>query len=317
MISRRNLVFGMLFAANACLAQQFPDRPLKIIVPYAPGSVTDPAIRSIASKMEAQLNQPVIVENRPGAAAMIGATAVAQAPADGYTLLWTAPIAISKVYFKNPPFDIRTDFAPVSGMCTSSYVMAISSSVPAKSLAEFVSYVKANPGRLNYAISANSTMLPMELFKSIAGLDIVGVTYKGAAPGNQAIAAGEVQAIFGFVTSFKPLESAGKVRILAGVFPKRPSVAPDIPTFAELGYPGVTLTQSTAFLARRAVPGDRLAKLSGIMTGLVGLPDIAKPCIDSGGEPLTVQGAAIQKQLDDEFERWSAAATRAKFQPAE
>ena len=317
MTSRMNVLAGLLLAANACIAQQFPDRPIRIVVPYAPGSVSDATIRLIGNKMEAQLGQPVIMENRPGAAAMIGATVVAQGPADGYSLLWTSPAAISKVFVKSPPFDVRTDLAPVSAMCMSAHVLAVNISLPVKTLPEFVNHVKKNPGRLNYAQSANSTMLPMEFFKQVAGLDIVGVPYKGAAPANTAIVSGEVQAIFGLLTTFRPLEAAGKVRVLAGTFPRRPPAAPDVATFSELGYPDMVFPQTTTFLARSAVPADRLTKLSGVMTGIVGLPDVAKPCIDAGGETLTIQGAPLQKHVNDEIDRWGAAAVRAKFQPTE
>lgn len=317
MIRKAMLLAGLLIAANACVAQQFPDKPIKLIIPYAAGGTSDVTIRSITTRMEPQLGQPVILENRPGAAAMIGSSFVAQAPADGYTLLWTFPSAISSVFVKAPPFDVRTDFVPVSAMCMSAHVMAIGSSVPAKSLPEFVEYSKKNPGRLNYAQSANSTMLPMELFKSAASLDIVGVPYKGSAPATTALIAGEVQAIFGLLGSFKQLEAAGKVRIIAGLSQRRTASAPDLPTFVELGYPDMILPQTTMFLARRSVPAERLTKLSGMMTTIVGSQEVGKLCADSGGDAVATRGPALQKHLDDEMERWRTAASRAKFQPTE
>ncbi len=317
MNSKTRLAAGLMLVAGSCFAQQFPDRPLRVISPYAAGGVSDATIRLMTTRAEPQLGQPIIVENRPGANAMIGSRFVAQAPADGYTMLWTFPAAISRTFIKDPPFDVRTDFVPVSGMCMTAHVLAVGTAVPAKSLAEFVDLAKSNPGRLNYAISANSTMLPMEMFKSIAGLDIVGIPYKGSAPATQAFMAGEVQAVFGLLASFKPLEAAGKARVLASIYPRRPAAAADIPTFSELGYPDLVLPQTTYFLARRGTPVDRLAKLSGVMTTIAASPEVGKACFDTGGEAVSARGAALEKYADDEIARWAAAATRARFQPSE
>lgn len=306
-----------LMATGLCWGQTFPDRPIRVIIPYAAGGSSDAPIRFMTTRAEAQLGQPVVVENRPGANAMIGSNAVAQAPADGYTLLWTFPASISRIFVKAPPFDVRTDFVAASGMCMTAHTLAVSSSLGAKTLTEFVDIAKKSPGKLNYAISANSTMLPMEMFKSIAGLDIVGVPYKGSAPATQALMAGEVQAIFGLLASFRALEASGKVRVLASIAPRRQAAAPDLPTFAELGYPNVVLPQSTFFLARRGTPEDRVSKLSAALTTAAATPEIEKACVASGGEAVVARGAALQKHLDDEMERWAGAAARAKFQPTE
>src|SRR5262249_18451269 len=139
------------------LGQGYPTRPIQLILPYTAGSTTDASTRSMAKHMDARLNQSVLVENRPGANALVGALSVLRAPADGYTLLLTNPSSLSKVFFKNPGFDVKTDFVPLSGVCVSAFVLAVHSSVPNQSVADFVKYAKANPGKLNYGNSANST----------------------------------------------------------------------------------------------------------------------------------------------------------------
>ena len=305
---------GTLFMGTAP-AEDFPAHPLRLIMPYAAGSSSDVTVRLIANRVEPQLKQTIVIENRPGANALIGAAFVAKAPADGYTLLFTVPPAVSKIYFRNPGFDVRSDMVAVTGICATPYVLAVNSGVPAKSLAEFVSYAKANAGKLNYGDSANSTMLSMELFKSVAGLDVVVVPYKGAAPATQALVAGEIQALFGLVSSFKALEDAGKVRMLASTFPRRLAAWPNMPTFAELGYPDEKLTVTTTLLERRGAPPQALEKLALLFKPAVAAPEVVKVCTDAGGEPVTADMDQLQRSMGEEIDRWTFAASRARFVP--
>jgi tripartite-type tricarboxylate transporter receptor subunit TctC len=313
MIGRAILLAGGLSLASVCAAQKFPEHAVRLIVPYGAGASSDPAIRAFLASMEQKLGQTVIFENRPGAGAMIGSTFVARAPADGYTLLWIFPAAVSKTFVKDPPFDAQKDFTPLSGFCTSAHVLAINADVPAKTLAEFTAYAKKNPGRLNYAQSASTTLLAMELFKSLAGLDIVNVQYKGTAEATTALISGEVQALFGLIISFKQHVASGKLRILASTYPERAPAAADVPTFSELGYPGMKLTITTVFAARSDVPAERLATLAGAMP--VDLPEVEKTCVAAGGAAATQRGAALRKLVDSELEQWGNAAVSAKFQP--
>src|SRR5690606_35517382 len=225
-------------ASLAVCAQEFPSKPIRIVVPYPPGGGTDTAARPIAQKLSESMGQPVIVENRPGASELIGTEAVARSAPDGYTLLLTTnAFAINPSLQPKLPYDSARDFTPVTVLITTPFMLVANPQLSAKSVGELAKLAKAQPGKLNFASFGVGTPhhLAMEWLKMLAGVDIVAVTYKGVGPGLTAVMAGEVELMFTGLTAGLAQVKAGKVRALAVTTAKRAPAAPDVPTIAESG----------------------------------------------------------------------------------
>ena len=275
-------VFGPLCILAACLgstpalAQRWPDRPLRIVVPFVAGGQTDGVARITADWLSNRVGQPVIVENKPGASGTIAAESVARSAPDGYTLLVAASVQLVIVpHVQKISYDPIKDFAPVSIVADSQYALGVNDKIPAESLREFVQYVQARPGQLNYAAAGSGTgsHLTMALFLARAALRMEAVFYKGGAPAMTDVLAGHVPAYFGNVNELLPHAGSDKIRILAVSGERRVTQLPDVPTVAEQGYPGFRMATWNSIVAPSATPPEIIGRLAH---------EIGVGCKDSG-----------------------------------
>ena len=291
-------------SAQAAVGDDYPSRPVRLLVPNPPGGGSDAVARILAQKLGERLNQQFVVDNRAGGGGIIANETVARANPDGYTLLlaFIGPVAISPALTK-VPYDSVKDFAPVALVAAGQYMLVLHPSVPAKTLKDFVVYAKANPGKINYASAGNGSPLHLaaELFKARAGVNMVHVPYKGGGPATAAILAGEVQAVFGSLTSVVPQIKAGKLTAIGVTGAKRSTLAPEYATIAELGYPGFELTSWYGVLLPAKSPPAVTAKLNaGINESLQAkdvIDSLKRQGLDATGGTHEVFAAHIKSEL--------------------
>ena len=301
------LAAAVLLVATAALAETYPSRPVRIIVPTPAGGPVDVMARLIANALPAQLGQNVFVENKPGAGNTIGSKLVAQADPDGYTLMVSAAsgLIMSPMIIKNAGYDAAS-FAPVALIAETPQVLVINPQLPFKSVAELVAYAKANPGKLNYSTGGIGTLphLNAELFKSVSGADIVHVPYKGGGPSLTGVVAGEVQMTFDTLATSLQLIRADKLRALAIVGPQRAPDLPDVPAMPEIGYPAVTSGAWTALLAPKATPPEIVAKLNAAVNAAL-KTDALKTALEKiGAQPRGGTPADLAAHLARETAKW-------------
>jgi len=277
MFAKRAIVTiaAAIAAATLAHAQGYPAKAVKIVSPFAPGGPGDLLPRAVAAGLSPLLGQPVIVENRPGATTIIAMQAVAKAPPDGYTLVFTSVSSfISVSAYKNLPYDPVGDFAPVALCFTTPLYLVVRPSLPANSVAELIALAKSRPGKLSFASGGTGTTahLAGELFKSLAGVDIQHVPYKSAGPAMMDVMAGHVDLMFGSAGLSEA--RAGKVRVLAVTSARRSSAAPELPTVQEAGLPGYESTLWFGILAPAKTPAAIVHRLSGDIGKVLGGPDI-------------------------------------------
>jgi tripartite-type tricarboxylate transporter receptor subunit TctC len=258
---------GALALPAAGLADTYPSRTIRIVVPFPPGGPTDVTARVIAERLQARLGNTVIVESRPGGAGgTVGAKSVASSEPDGYTLLFAlvGTLTIAPAIYKNSGYDPLKNFAPVAMVATGAQVLAIHPSVPAKTLKEFVAYAKANPGKVSYCSPGFGTQphLLGEMFRTVTGANVIHVPYKGSAPAVTDLLAGQVQMMFDAPTTLAPHIKAGKLRGLSVSTDQRISVLPDVPTTAEAGFPQLAATLWGGIVAPAGTPAPVIAKLN-------------------------------------------------------
>ncbi len=263
-------------AALPAQAQAFPQRPITLVVPFAPGGAVDNSARAVADRLGAVLGQTVVVENRAGAGGAIGTAMVARAPADGYTLVVASQSThvVGPAVTPNLPYDAVTDFAPITLIDRLANVLLINASLPVRDFAEFVAYVKAHPGKWNYASAGNGSLahLSMELLNAKLGLDIVHVPYKGAGAALNDLLGGMVQVSWNNLTSNLPNISNGKLRPLAVAAPQRIALLPHVPTFEELKLPDLNLTSWTGLAAPARTPEPIVNRLYEALRTVLGDP---------------------------------------------
>jgi tripartite-type tricarboxylate transporter receptor subunit TctC len=297
---------GGAFAQTA--KTEFPNRPLRYIVPFPPGGATDIFARIVADALTDRLGQQVIIDNRGGAAGTLGAAIAARATPDGYTLFACniASLALSPALYRKPGYDAAADFAPIGLIGSNPNALAVNLSVPATTVAQFIAHVKSRPGQLNYGSAGvgTSPQLSMELFKMQAGLDLVHVPYKGGGPLLVALIGGEVQTLFGTVPLLLGATRTGKVRTLGVTSATRAPDLPEVPTIAEAGLPGFEVVSWQGLCTPAGVPKPALDKLRAILPAALALPDTRKRLAD--------QGVQITPLPHDKFAAF-ARAERAKW----
>ena len=269
----------LALAVTAASAQaSYPSKPLKLVVPYAAGGSTDQLARAIAEPLGRALGQPVVVENKPGGNTIIGADAVAKAPADGHTLFMgsSASLAVNPLLYSRLPYNPKTDFAGVSMLAASPLVMVVPADLPATSVKAFVDLAKAKPGSLNFASVGNGNPLHLagELFKVATGVDMTHVPYNGSAPALTALLGSQVQVMFDVVLTSHPHIKSGKLRALALTGTKRLALLPGVPTVAESGYPGYEAGIWFAMVVPKATPADIVARLNAEVNRVLKLPEM-------------------------------------------
>ncbi|MFY9692565.1 MAG: tripartite tricarboxylate transporter substrate binding protein [Xanthobacteraceae bacterium] len=287
-------------------AQTYPARPIKMIVPSPAGATTDSLVRMVAQKLQAKWGQPVIVDNRPGAGGNIGAEEAAKAAPDGYTLLFTypAPLAVNKTLFKQLAYD-PDSFVPISLVATVPLVLAVPPKEEATSVSALIAFAKAHPNQLNFASQGYGTSahLAGELFKSMAGIDIVHVPYKGSAPALTDLLGGRIDMMFIELSTVLPQIRAGKLHALAVGSAKRNPFLPDVPALAEV-LPGYQASTWFGMVAPPGTPPELAAKLSSAVAAAIHEPDMAQRLVDMSVTAVGDTPAEMADFLRDERQRW-------------
>ena len=289
-ILRIGALGAMLVIGGSALAQAFPTKPIRFIAAFPAGGPSDIVARAMAKRMSEVLGQPVIVDNRTGAGGNIGAEAVAKAPPDGYTvLLGGSYVIIAPALYLKPPFDPIRDFAPIGLIVSNQYVLVTHPSVPARSVRDLIKVAKVQPGKLNYASTGPGSppRLAGELFKSMAGVDMVNISYKGATPALIDMIGGHIDVYFGGISGTLPPIASNKIRPLAVTSTKRSSQLPEIPTVAEAALPGYDITTWFGLLAPAGTPREIVNKLNAVIIGIVNEKEMTNYLIGQGVDPVT------------------------------
>ncbi len=307
-----------IWTTNVC-AQDYPNRPVRMIVPASAGGGTDVLARIMGDGMTKLTGQPVVVEFRGGASGMIGADALLAAPADGYTLLmgYASMFTINHAVFKKISYDPVKDFTPIAYFVEVPNALIVNPNVRANTVSELIQLAKAQPGQLNYASSGNatSTHLAMERFNQMAGLKMVHVPYKGGGPATIDLIAGVVQLSFNNLVEVLPQAKAGKVRMLAIASTRRSSLMPDVPTVSESGLPGYESTLWYGVFGAAGVPAPIVARLNGIVRQIQEMPEVKARLATLGAEPAHFTPADFGALIKREVELWGRVAREAGVTP--
>jgi len=308
----RAVVAGLMLVAVAASAhaQDYPARPVTIVVPFAAGGGTDIIARMLAQKLEQRLGKSFVIENRPGAGSTTGAAAVARATPDGYTLLMapSPTMAVAVTIYKNLPYDPMTDFVPLALAAQTPFALVVNPSLPIRSVADLIRLAKERPGQFSYGSAGPGTPhhLYAELFKSMTGMAGTHIPYKGSPPALNDVIAGHVSWMFGDFATTLPLVHAGKLRALGVSTASRVAAAPDIPALAEVGVPGYDASAWQMIVAPSAVPKPIVDRLNAELREAVADPDIQKQMSDRGFVPLvTTSPEELSHFIKAEIDRWS------------
>jgi tripartite-type tricarboxylate transporter receptor subunit TctC len=293
--------------AGGAQAQNWPQSPIRLVVPFAPGGAADLMARVLADPLSKRLGQPIVIENKPGAGATIGADVVAKAAPDGYTLLWTTPgPQITNPFLMDKlPYDAFKDFTAVATVLTAVNVLVVTPGLPVKSVAELIAYAKANPGKINFSSAGvgSSQHLSGELFKSMAGIDIVHVPYRGSAPALQDLLSGNIQMSLDTIVVQLPHIQSGGVRGLAVATIDRNPTLPDLPPIADT-LPGFDLALINYINGPAGLPQPIVEKLNREINAVLSDPDIAKRMEVAGFTPIIESPQALEKRIADEQAKW-------------
>ena len=288
-------------------AQTYPNKPIRLIVPFPPGGGTDILARIIGQKYAEQLGQPIVPESRPGAAGNIGIEAAARSKPDGYTLVLSSPtISISPTLFKKISYDPLKDLAPISKVAQTHIVVVVRNGLPVKSIKEFIAHAKANPGKLLFGSggAGTSTHLATELFKSIAKIDIRHVAYKGANAALIAMMSNEIDMVFIVMPNVRPHVLDGRVRALAVLSPERVPALPDVPTIREAGVENADVESWYGLFTAAGTPREILSRLNSEWKKIAAMPDTKEKMAGAGVEPVWSSQEQLSEFLKGEIVRW-------------
>jgi tripartite-type tricarboxylate transporter receptor subunit TctC len=320
MHTRRSVVATLPLAAlatllggQAALAQQYPAHPIRFVVPFAAGGSSDVVARLVGEQLNKSLGQPIIIDNKPGAGAVLGADVVAKSAPDGYTLLYTTagPQITNPYLMPKLPYDPFKDFTPVAMLVKSVNILVVNPSVPAKTVSELIAYAKANPGKLSFSSSGvgASSHLAAELFKEMANIDLVHVPYRGTGPAIQDLVAGNVQMTIDTVSVLLPHIQAGSLRALGFATPERNVVLPDVPPIADTltGFDGSSINYVSA---PSRTPQPIIDRLNKEINAVLADPVIGKRLIDMGIIPVIESPAQLGARIGQEQEKWKQVIAR-------
>jgi len=311
LLESAGMAAGMMAGAHRlAIAQAYPAKPVRIVVPYPPGGPTDIVARLVGNKLEERFKQPFVIDNKPGAGGNVGAEVVARAAPDGYSLVvGTTAHAINPSIFKQMSYDLLRDLTPVALLTRMPLVLVVHPSVPARTVEEFIAHARKSDGALAYASSGNgqSTHLAAELFKSMTGVKMTHVPYKGSAPALVDVAGGQVAAMFDTMLSAMPQVKAGRLRALAVTSERRSGAAPDLPTIAESGVPGYEATAWNGLLAPAGTPKDIVEQLNKAVNETLAQPDVAQRLAADGADPGTGSVMDFDKFIRVELDKWARA----------
>ncbi len=298
------LLAAAALAPAAALAQAFPAKPIRLVVPFPPGSATDSIARTVGASVSAAIGQPVLVDNKAGADGAIAGAEVARAAPDGYTLLMAtnSPMSAVPALKKHPPYDPVADFTPITDVGRYTFFIVVHPSVPASTLAELIAYGKANPGKLNYASGNTTGIVSTALFMSLAGIQMVHVPYKGEPQAITDLLAGRVQFLVASAATAAPQVREGKLRALAVTLEQRSPALPDVPTIAEAGLPGFKLTSWAGLFGPAKMPPDVAQRLNREFVAAINRPDVqavmARQAFMLTGSSMEKLGTLVREQLE-------------------
>lgn len=298
---------------------KYPDKPIRLVVPFAPGGPTDVAARLVAMKLSAALGQQVVVDNKPGAGGTVGAASVAQSAADGYTLLYgsTSTLAVSPALYAKLPYDAATAFQPVALVAKGPQMLVVNPSVPVDSLKSFVEYAKKNPGKMSFSTAGNGSVghLTAEFLKSTTGIDAVHIPYKGGSPAINAVVAGETQFTIDAVGVMSSFVKAGKLRAIALLGQSRSNLMPELPTAVEAGYPTLIADFWSGVVAPAGTPRPIVTQLANaISTGMMD-PNVVEQLKVLGTEPQKLTVDEFSAFVKSESQKWQQIARSSGVQP--
>jgi tripartite-type tricarboxylate transporter receptor subunit TctC len=308
MLAALTLAAGATFSVGALAQADYPNRPVKIIVPFPAGGTSDIMGRLIAEELGKQLKQPFVVDNKGGAGGMIGTDQAAKAAPDGYTLLLSGigSNAIIHGLQPKPAYDSGKDFINISQLAAGPNVLVVNPEFPAKTFKEFIAWVKANPGKFSYGqVNASSGHVTTEYLKQTAGLDMVGIPYKGGAPALNDVVANQIPGMFTNQDAVLPFVKAGKLRALVVTSAQRNPLYPDVPTVAESGYPGFSAVSWTGLSAPKGTPKPIVDKLEAAMVKAFGEPAVRAKLEGNGFVVVASKSSDYGKFVTDEMARWS------------
>lgn len=306
----RGVMFAMpaMFAIPPAFAQNFPVKPVRVIVAFPPGGSVDLLARYIAPKMAENLGQSFVVENRPGGNSNIAAEHVARATPDGYTIFHTldSTLTLNGALYSNVPFDPIKDFAPLSRLVTGNSLLVVNPGVPARNLRELIEHAKANPGKLNYGATAASTQISAEQMKALFGIKIVHIPYKGTAQLVPALATGEIHIVIDGVTNYVPLIKEGKLRAIATFAPGRDLLLPNVPGVRESGFPELERPTWWAWFATGGTPRPVVTRLNQALVWSLSQPDLREKILGIGLQPSSSTPDELAQILAADVAKWGA-----------
>ncbi len=305
-------VAAVCLASGAFAQTAYPTKPVKIIVPYSAGGPADIYARFVGDRLQKSLGHPFVIENRPGAGAIIGTDTVAKSSPDGYTLLMMSNThTVNESLFAKKPYNLMKDLAPISPINYSDLLLVVHPSVPAQTLKELIALAKSKSGALNYASSGPGTPYHMagELFKAMAGIDVVHVPHKGSAEARTSVLAGNVQMMFDAITTMASLAQAGKVRAIATSGKVRSSITPDVPTLDEAGLPGYDAVIWLGMMAPNATAKPIIDMLNSEIQKIANLPDVKEAWAKQGAVPMRMTPAEFGKFMEQDIQKWAKVVT--------
>ncbi len=297
-----------LLASTAALAQPYPSRAVRIVVPFGAGGPADVYARFLGQRLQEPLGQPFVVENRPGGGSIVGSDAVAKSAPDGYTLLMMSNThTVNETLIPKKPFELMRDLAPITGVNYSDLLMVVHPSVPAENLRDFIALARSKPKGLNYASSGPGTPYHMagELFKAMAGVEIEHVPYKGSDGARVGILGGQVQMMFDAITTMAPQVRAGKVKAMGTTGKARSSVLPDVPTVAEAGVPGYEAVIWLGLMAPAGTPRPILERLNSEVNRILAQADVRDAWAKQGASPMGMSVDQFDRFLREDIVKWS------------
>jgi len=311
------LVFSGLIASMAWGQADYPIKPIRMIVPFPPGGVTDIVARTVSVKLSAELGQPVVVENRAGASGAIGAELGARAAPDGYTLIMgnISTLGINPITFAKLGYDPVTSFDPISLVAVQPLLITVHPGVPAKNLAELVQLAKSQPGQLNYGTAGSSIHLAVEQFNSLAGIRMNHIAYKGSAPAITDLVGGQIQVLFDPFSSIYPLVAAGKIRALAVTTEKRAAAAPQLPTVAEQGYAGFDVSSWQGIVVPAGTPKPIIQRLYRGLVTVMASHEVKEKFAQYSAFATASTPEQFAAYIKEELVRWQKVAQQAGVKP--
>jgi tripartite-type tricarboxylate transporter receptor subunit TctC len=311
---------ALLALATSAHAQgPYPSKPIRWIVPYTPGGITDSVTRQVVQRVQDAVGQPVVIENKPGANSIVGVDLAAKSPPDGYTVITViaAHAANATLYAGKLPFDPVKSFAPVSLVATAPLILCVNNDFPVKDAKELLAYARANPGKISYGTSGigSASHLTTELLQQTAGVKMTHIPYKGTAPALTALLAGDIQMMVDVPSSMMPHVRAGKIRAIGLLSGKRTPGAAEVPTFEEAGGPAIEGSTWLLFLVPAGTPREAIARLSTEVTKAMSAPELRTRFEQLGIEPLGTTPEQAGRFLDDEIAKWAQVITTAGVKP--